>query len=392
MQSKNKNNICASIYRANLQRTGFYKTSGINSDFCTIKWRFKTGKLLSDQEDNNHEYISWIRSTPIIYRETIFFGASDGYLYALDALSGKEIWKFQTGNFLDNTAVIGPDTIFINNSSNGILFSIDIKNGKEIWRMTTYGSQSTPAFINDILYFGADHIEKDDCLRSLLAIDVKEKKVKWRFKTKMAVFCSPAILNNTIYFGRQGFDYSEFYAVDIKNGNKKWCIEIPENRGATIASTPIVTSGMVIFKSRNGSLYKVEEKTGREQWALQGNFDDNSSAIYDKECIYVCGGIVAERGALYAINFNNGKCLWEFELCTEGYDGNHLSPIATEGTVYCAACKNIYAIDMKTGRTKWAFTNEHTIESIAINDGVLYFGDYGGYLCALTEDNVSYED
>ena len=62
-----KNIVCASIYRANLQRTGFYRTKGVGGNFCSIKWKFKTGKYLSNEANNNREHASWIRSTPIIY-------------------------------------------------------------------------------------------------------------------------------------------------------------------------------------------------------------------------------------------------------------------------------------------------------------------------------------
>jgi len=387
-----KNIVCASIYRANLQRTGFYSTKGVVGNFFTIKWKLKTGKYLSNEASNDSEYVSWIRSTPIIYGRVIYFGASDGYLYAVDIDTGKEIWKFQTGNCFDNTPVIGEETIYAINRSNGYLYSINLKTGKENWKLKVYGSQSTPAYANGVLYFGSDSIEEGDWLRSLLSIDVNNKKVKWRFKTEKAIFCSPTIFDGIIYFGRQGFEYSEFFAVEVSTGHKKWSIEIPENNGATIVATPIVNDGIVYFKSRNGNLYAVEASSGKHRWALQGNFSDNSSPIVNKGIIYACGGIPSGRGMICAIDAKSGQEIWEFEMCKEGYDGNHVSPIATDGIVYCAGNKNIYALDMKTGKEKWKFVSENSVESLTINDGVLYFGVYGGYLCALAEDDVSYED
>ena len=47
------------------------------------KWRFKTG--------------DWVLSTPAAVNGMVYFGSLDGNLYALNARTGRERWRFQAG-------------------------------------------------------------------------------------------------------------------------------------------------------------------------------------------------------------------------------------------------------------------------------------------------------
>ena len=42
-------------------------------------------------------YLSRANLAPLVLEGKLFVGSSDGFLYALDASSGKQIWKYETG-------------------------------------------------------------------------------------------------------------------------------------------------------------------------------------------------------------------------------------------------------------------------------------------------------
>ena len=71
---------CA-MFHSNETHTGIYE-EGDYKNFGEIKWKFKTNGI--------------IHTSPALYDSTIYIGSWDTYLYAIDAITGKEKWKFFT--------------------------------------------------------------------------------------------------------------------------------------------------------------------------------------------------------------------------------------------------------------------------------------------------------
>lgn len=69
------------MFRANLERTGVYKTPGIQR-LHGVKWKFKTERVIE----------AWF-SSPTASDDIVYFGSDDSYLYALNALTGELKWK-----------------------------------------------------------------------------------------------------------------------------------------------------------------------------------------------------------------------------------------------------------------------------------------------------------
>ena len=77
---------------------------------------------------------------------TIFFGSSDGYVYAIQDGTAKELWKFPlkkgvpTGMALLN---IGKNPVLVVSSSDNFIYSLDAKTGKELERESLGSSSGT---------------------------------------------------------------------------------------------------------------------------------------------------------------------------------------------------------------------------------------------------------
>ena len=55
--------------------------------------------------------------------DTVYFGADDGNLYAVNRHSGDTLWTFPTNDRIRNRAVIAEDTVFVA-SEDGTLYAI----------------------------------------------------------------------------------------------------------------------------------------------------------------------------------------------------------------------------------------------------------------------------
>jgi hypothetical protein len=52
--------------------------------------------------------------------DTVFVGSNDNHLYALDASSGEEQWRFQTGKAVQSSPAVVDDTVFVGSDDNSI--------------------------------------------------------------------------------------------------------------------------------------------------------------------------------------------------------------------------------------------------------------------------------
>jgi len=125
-------------------------------------WRFKTG--------------GWMLASPKPVGDYIYFISSDGNMYCLSK-EGRLVWRFMTETYLDGSPeVLVHDGILYYGSSNHNLYALDARTGGEKWRFRTDGIIiSCPLVHEGKLYFGSC-----DCHLYCLSLEGKEM---WRFQT-----------------------------------------------------------------------------------------------------------------------------------------------------------------------------------------------------------------
>src|SRR5258708_5399764 len=129
------------MFRANLERTGVYKTQGMPR-LHGVKWKFKTERIIE----------AWF-SSPTVSDDMLYFGSDDSYMYALNALTGELKWKLKTGDVVYSSPAVADGVVYIG-SHDGYLYAVDEKTGDERWKSKT-GNRvySSPAVSNGIVYF-----------------------------------------------------------------------------------------------------------------------------------------------------------------------------------------------------------------------------------------------
>jgi outer membrane protein assembly factor BamB len=82
-------------------------------------------------------------SSPSYHNGRVYFGSHDGALYAVNALNGELVWKFDTGRGIISSPTIVQDAdLVLIGSSNGRLYGLALKDGAELWRIN-FGSEIT---------------------------------------------------------------------------------------------------------------------------------------------------------------------------------------------------------------------------------------------------------
>jgi eukaryotic-like serine/threonine-protein kinase len=198
----------------------------------------------------------------------IYFGDSEGYVYALDAVKGDKLWRvapegkkknqkiWATPAVVDNTLYIG---LFDNK-----LYALNVSDGSEKWEFTTKGPiMAAPVINNGTLYIGS-------CDRNFYALNPADGKEKWHISGTKFFWTEPVIIDNTIYIGNLD---GNVYIINAETGaqitkvNLKW----------DLASRPVRVNNLVIFANIKGVVYSLDTATNQTTQLADFKMDINSA-------------------------------------------------------------------------------------------------------------------
>ena len=95
--------------------------------------------------DENDFFMGWTISSPAISGSKLYVGSPKGEVFAIDASSGKELWRYQTGEAIAcfipysregsqviSSPALSGNTVYIG-SADGTFYALDAQSGKEVW-------------------------------------------------------------------------------------------------------------------------------------------------------------------------------------------------------------------------------------------------------------------
>lgn len=176
----------------------------VNAKDGSLKWKFST--------------MGAVRSTPCLYNGIVYFGSWDQHIYAVNQDSGELLWKYQTKADPENHLMEGIQAsvtaengrVFIG-SRDGFFYALDARSGSLQWQYSTWPSwiASTSVVKNGTVFLSTS----DSFL--LIALDATTGKEKFNVKSKGYNFSSATFAGNQIFFG----DFTgNCYTVDSENG------------------------------------------------------------------------------------------------------------------------------------------------------------------------------
>jgi outer membrane protein assembly factor BamB len=277
--------------------------------------------------------------SPVIEGENVFFGSTDGYLYMLEKRTGELVWKFKTGGkILSGVACTKTKIVF--GSRDSCVYCVDF-DGREIWRFRT-GDQvvSMPDIIEDTVYIGS----YDGCMYCL---DLETGRELWRFRTGGAIgsLAPMNVKGDKIFFGSWDFNT---YCVNRHTGKEVW--RFRSGRGTMTCGE--THEGVLYFGAKDG-FHAIDTSNGKEMWMTKFEYHTHSSHVcVHKDKIYVGGGEDSyQRGMLACLN-KEGKTLWKF--VTDG--PCWVGPMIRDNALFAGSWNcYFYRLDPETGRLVWKF-------------------------------------
>ncbi len=345
------------------------------------------------------DVIIQITSSPAIAKDgTIYFGADDGNLYAIDPSDGSQKWTFNTGGVVESTPLIGNDgTIFVGSNSNKF-YAIN-SDGMLKWEYDAGSSiLSSPAMGRDgSLYFGTED-------GRLLAVGGKLGEVGFEYSTyevnenegsiditliqegstQMPLTLACSTQDGTAIAGEDYVAISENVVFapgetekkvtltcmddDVFEGRKNLKLilsnpEFPElGLGDLIQATVyIMDDDEILFEQGQGYEQGDYDVTAPQAGAFNWNRRSSVAAMaqQDAKWAFATGDIIQSSAA-----------------------------VGADGTLYFGSLNHkVYAVN-SDGSQKWAYlTQGPVISSPTMGaDGILYVGSNDHYLYALNPD------
>lgn len=322
-------------------------------------------------------------------------------------------WRVQTDGGYSSSPAVAGNTVYIGNNK-GSLYALDVATGRVRWRYHVAAAlMSNPLLWNGLVIAGEGNQQwvwgnayhkiivgtKDN---ALLAVDAASGRLRWKLKLAGTGMPTGAIVGGTLL---QHNGAGLLSLVDPDNGSVRYTLDLRSGANMSailpLANGRIATSGA--FENRveqrnaaNGALIW-SRWFPEEYWGVADcPYATDGRAIY---CDYVApapgtskvfhAGRIAVEHAI-ALSLDDGHVLWDASLESGPVPvwNRAAIPLISGGTLYVGAANspNVHAIDVANGRPRWHVRVAGPVKSgLAQKDGVLYFGDFAGYLWAVDE-------
>ena len=300
-------------------------------------------------------------------------------------------WEIDTDQSVDDKNPYLPDPLFVASkiyllNNNGYLFKINSIDGKILWKKQIFKDLEntiigTPALSAAKNVFG---VKEDNITlyahngsNILLAINEDNGKIIWEKKRDLPFRGGITSFKNFIF--ASDFD-GNFLAIDNRNGDTLWNVFLgSEYNSVYTTARPIIAKNKIIVPATSGTFFIISIDTGEVL------FSENISSNYQLPKLFHTGDIVAnplyKNGKVYivsqagftaAFDLETSETLWNIPI------GGFETPVVSGKTIFIVGnMGQLAAIDTISGKLRWeknfpSYLNKNsffTKEEIAIYKG-----------------------
>ena len=278
------------LYGYDRARTRYLPAKGVRPPFQRV-WRYKDGPLLE--------------FPPTIAGGRLFFVNNSGYAIALDADTGKQLWKRRIGRLNASSPTYYKHRLYIVNLVPGHVVKLDARSGRILWKRSLPGrAESSPVVVGRSLYFGCED-------GNLYSLSTRNGNVRWAAGLGGPVKAAPAYYGGVLYVG----DYGGYMnAVEAKNGKLLWQSDsLGQGFGTSGAfySTPAVAFGRVYAGNNDTRVYSFDRHDGTIAWTYStGGYVYSGPAVARTSRTGPTVYIGSFDGNVYALNAKDGVPRW----------------------------------------------------------------------------------
>ena len=291
----------------------------------------KAHKNITESFDNLSEMDSETGvSAPALYKDSVIFLHSDGFIQSFDKKVGKFKWKKKV-----------------------------VKSTKSINEPMLITVAQELVVLGDSLYFVAQD--------KLYAFDLKRKQIKWEKSYLDEGVSLPAGANNTIFKTIE----KTLVAFDAKTGNKKWTFK---NNDHFVSARPVPTESFVYLTDLT-SILAINVKNGKKVWQYKLKFGEpNEDPVLSNGKLYEQTLTGKNEASFEVVDANTGQYIFNKKIKNDAI----MSLVAISDNLLCFAGENyFYMLESNDGKEIWK-TKTDSITNPIISEGKVYLLDSKG--------------
>jgi outer membrane protein assembly factor BamB len=176
----------------------------------------------------------------------VYTGCRDSNLYALDAATGKEKWRFNAaGSWIITSPAVSRGKIVAGTSDSSLYLVLEAETGKPIVRQQGKAYVfSSPAVAGSVVFVGVLN-------GTLEARDFASGELLWEFQTEASRRNDGWVLTADRRFNSAMIFRSTWREAPIVATAQQFAV-------GSVFSSPLVVGGVVFFGSTDGTLYALE--------------------------------------------------------------------------------------------------------------------------------------
>ena len=321
------------IFGYDLARTRYLPAKGIKPPYDKL-WRYTNRPLLE--------------FPPVYVAGRLYAVDNNANAFALDADTGKVIWKRRIGRLNASSPAYYRHRLYIVNLVPGHVVKLDAKTGKTIWKRPLPGrAESSPLVIGRTIYFGCENGE-------LIALSTGKGNVRWSTPLGGPIKAAPAYYGGKLFVG----DYGGYMnAVDARSGKIVWQSgSLGPGFGASGAfySTPAVAYGRVYSGNNDGRVYSFDSGDGTLAWSYStGGYAYSGPTVANTRHSPPTVFIGSFDGNVYALDAKDGSERW-----VRSAGGQVVGSLSAVGNIVYVAeftNKTTSGFMMRSGRRVWRY-------------------------------------
>ena len=211
-----------------------------------------------------------ISSSPAVSNGMVYFGSSDGRLYALDAVTGAFKWNFTTNaGYIYSTPQVYNNTVYFGGMDN-FVYAVDATTGASKWTFETGNVVVSSPTVYHI--HGKPYVIIGSNDKKLYVLDAADGSLYWKRSFYYMIRCNPAVYDNRIVIVTPSFkphDPGIMYCLNVFNGADYWSLPFNQN----VVASPSINNG-AIYIPNSSSMYKLNLYTSALEWS--GSWKDFS--------------------------------------------------------------------------------------------------------------------
>ena len=342
-----------------------------------------TGVAASQLPDNpqllwTFQAADMIEATAAIADGTVYVGALDGILYAIDAQTGQKQWTYQTNSSIKASPAIHDGVVYFGDGD-GVFHAVDSNTHEMKWQFRTEGEIISSA------NFAGDHVLFGSYDGFLYCLKRENGELVWKFETEGYVHGTPGVWIRSVSGSDKAASFviltgcdSYLRVININDGTQTQQVDL----GAYVGASPAISEDRVYCGTYGTEILGIALDTGEIAWRYQHpkrRFPFFASAALTEETVIIGG----RDKMVHALSRETGEPIWTYTAKAR----IESSAVVVGTRVFLGTTRGLFiALDLKTGESVWQFeTGSSIVASPSVSDGKIYIGTEDGILYCFGE-------